>query len=256
MHVLIVHCHPEPTSFGGALTATAREALVTAGHAVTVSDLYGDGFDPVEAPRHYRDRADAERFAPLAEQRHAWRTDTLAPEVVREIERLRRADLVILQFPLWWHAQPAMLKGWFDRVFVSGGLYTGTMRYDRGFFRGRRALCSVTSGAPAEAFGPGHRGGDPAVFLWPIQYSLHYLGFDVLAPQLHAGVQGHGHAYRDETAFRRQLERQKGAWAGRLQAVDAEVPIRFPGWADWDTVGRPHSDDTNARMEVACTTGT
>lgn len=255
MHALIVHCHPEPASFGGALTATARAALAEAGHSVTVSDLYAEGFDPVEAPHHYRDRADTGHFAPLAEQRHAWSTDTLAPEVDREIERLNQADLVILQFPLWWHAQPAMLKGWFDRVFVSGGLYTSTMRYDRGYFRGRRALCSVTSGAPAEALGPGHRGGDPSVFLWPIQYSLHYMGFAVLAPQLHAGIQGHGYTYRSEAAFHRQLDGQKADWARRLQGLDREAPIDFPGWDDWDTLGRPRTDDTTERAEMPCTTG-
>lgn len=70
-----------------------------------VSDLYAEGFDPVE-----------------------W------------------AELVVFQFPLWWHAQPAMLKSWFDRVFVSGGLYTSKMRYNRGYFSGKWAICSVTTG--------------------------------------------------------------------------------------------------------------
>ncbi|WP_227428580.1 NAD(P)H-dependent oxidoreductase [Roseibaca sp. Y0-43] len=39
-----------------------------------------------------------------------------------------------------------------DRVFVNGGLYTSRMRYDAGHFRGRRALISVTTGAPRAAF--------------------------------------------------------------------------------------------------------
>jgi putative NADPH-quinone reductase len=40
MNVLIIHAHPEPRSFNGALTRTAVRALREQGHAVDVSDLY------------------------------------------------------------------------------------------------------------------------------------------------------------------------------------------------------------------------
>lgn len=239
MNVLIVHSHPEPTSFNAALKNTAVLALRRRGHCVTVSDLYAEGFDPVEAPRHYRQRADPQRFAALAEQRHASENDGLPADVRREIARLERADLVILQFPLWWHAQPAMLKGWFDRVFVSGGLYTSTKRYDRGHFRGRRALLSVTSGAPAAAFEAGGRGGgDMTQLLWPIHYSLHYMGFTVLPPFVAHGVQGHGYAYADAGAFTQHLEERRQAWEARVVALPDDRPLAFPGWNDWDEEGR------------------
>lgn len=238
MHALVVHSHPEPTSFNATLKDIAVFTLRRLGHRVVVSDLYAEGFDPVEAPRHYRDRADPGRFAPLAEQRHASKEGILPADVRREIGRLERADLVVLQFPLWWHAQPAMLKGWFDRVFVSGGLYSSTMRYDRGHFRGKRAMLSVTSGAPAEAFGPGGRGGDIERLLWPMHYSLHYMGFAVLPPFLAHGVQGHGYAYQNGEDFARQLERYKQDWAARLEALDEARPLPFPGWDDWDEGGR------------------
>lgn len=245
MQVLIVHCHPEPRSFNGALTDVAVETLRRLGHTVEVSDLYAEGFNPVEGPEHYRNRLDSACFAALAEQRHAYRTGSLPADVRREIDRLERADLVVLQFPLWWHAQPAMLKGWFDRVFVSGGLYTSTMRYDRGFFRSKRAICSVTSGAPAAAFGPGARGGDVDVLLWPIQYSLHYMGFSVLPPFLSFGVQGHGYAYQEEEQLRRHLESLKSAWARRLEGLEEAAPLPFPGWAAWDEAGRPKPGSGN-----------
>lgn len=238
MQSLIVLSHPEPRSFNVTLKNVAVETLRRRGHGVEVSDLYAEGFDPVEAPRHYRDRANAEVFSPLGEQRRAYKADSLAAEVRREIARLERADLVILQFPLWWHAQPAMLKGWFDRVFVSGGLYTSRMRYDRGYFRGKRALVSVTTGAPAAAMGPGGRGGDMERLLWPIHYSLHYMGFAVLPPFLAHGVQGHGYSYRDGDGFAELLDGYKTAWAERLATLDEEGPLAFPGWDDWDEKGR------------------
>lgn len=246
MHALIVHAHPEPRSFNATLKAVAVDTLRRQGHAVEVSDLYAEGFDPVEGPGHYPDRADPACFAPLAEQRHAWKADMLPADVRREIERLQRADLLILQFPLWWHAQPAMLKGWFDRVFLSGGLYTSRMRYDRGYFRGRRAICSVTTGAPAAALGPGGRGGNIEALLWPIEYSLHYMGFTVLPAFVAAGVQGHGFSYQGETGFRQQLDEYQSAWSHRLMQLDETEPRPFPGWDDWDETGR-------ARATVVCT---
>ena len=196
MHVLIVHCHPEPASINAGLSDIASQTLREAGHEVEISDLYAARFDPVERAEHYLCRTDETFFSALAEQRHAHEAAGFPADIRREIDRLEQADLVILQFPLWWHGPPAMLKGWFDRVFVNGGLYTSTMRYDRGYFRGKRVICSVTTGAPASAFGPGARGGDIDHLLWPVHYSLHYVGFSVLPPFIAFGIQGHGYAYQ------------------------------------------------------------
>ncbi|MCE8004048.1 NAD(P)H-dependent oxidoreductase [Billgrantia ethanolica] len=237
MHALIVFCHPEPRSFNGALKEVAVETLQRQGYRVEVSDLYAEGFDPLERPGHYVERVEPETFFPLTEQRHAYEGGTLPVDVKREIERLERADLVILQFPLWWHAQPAMLKGWFDRVFVYGGLYSGRMRYDRGRFPGKRAMLSVTTGAPAPTFSRHGRSGHIVALLWPIHYSLYYLGVSVLPPQVTYGVQGGGLSYQDEAAFRERLEAEKAAWARRLEGLDGEAAIPFAGWDDWNEQG-------------------
>lgn len=237
MHVLIVFCHPEPHSFNGALKDVAVATLERLGHSVEVSDLYADGFDPVERPAHFAERAAPETFYPLTEQRHAFEQDTLPSDVQREIARLERADLVILQFPLWWHAQPAILKGWFDRVFVYGGLYSGSMRYDHGRFPGKRAICSVTTGAPAPTFSRHGRSGHIVALMWPIHCSLYYLGMEVLPPQVTYGVQGGGLSYQTEESFRARLECEKDGWARRLEGLDDEVPIAFAGWDDWDEYG-------------------
>ena len=245
MHALIVYCHPEPNSFNATLKDVAVDTLWNLGHAVEISDLYAEGFDPIEGPRHYEDRNDPDYFSALAEQRHASKTDKLPADVRREITRLERADLVVFQFPLWWHAQPAMLKGWFDRVFVSGGLYTSTMRYDRGYFRGKQVICSVTTGAPEAAFGPHGRGGDIEQLLWPIQYSLYYMGFAVLPPFVAFGIQGHGYAYQEESRFKHQLDSYKAEWAQRLESLEQAEPLPFPGWNDWDEASHPKSGIAN-----------
>ncbi len=238
MNVLIVHCHPEPLSFNAALTEAAVEACRARGDKVEISDLYAENFDPVERAAHYRCRENAESFSALAEQRHAYNSESLPPEVTREIARLERADLVILQFPIWWHSIPAMLKGWMDRVFVSGGLYTSKMRYDRGYFSGRRALCSATTGAPEVSFEPGGRAGEVEQILWSAHYSLYYMGFAVLPPFVSYGVQGHGFSYASEEDFGRQMEATKADWRRRLQHMQDDQPLSFPGWGDWDELGR------------------
>lgn len=120
---------------------------------------------------------------------------------------------------------------------LSGGLYTSGMRYDRGYFRGRRAVCCVTAGAPAVNFCHNGRGGDIHLLLWPMHYSLYYMGYSVLPPYLALGIQGHGYAYAGETAFRDQLEALKDGWAARLEGLASDEPIRFPGWDDWDESG-------------------
>lgn len=237
MHTHIVHASPEPNSYNGALTQAAKTSLEHLGGTVTTSDLYRSGFDPIESARHYADRVRPDHFAALAEQRHAWNSNTLPKDVLAEISNLELADLVILQFPLWWHGPPAILKGWMDRVFVSGGLYTSRMRYGTGHFRGRRAILSVTTGAPRAAFGPGSRGGDFETMLWPVQYSMHYMGFSVLPPFISYGVQGHGYSYEDQNRLEERLRENLAAWASHLSKVSGLDPLQFPDWSDWNEDG-------------------
>ena len=241
MHALIVHCHPEPDSFNMALTEVTTTTLRQQGFSVEISDLYREDFDPRERSDHYKNRKNRSVFSPLDEQRYAFRTNTLPQEIQKEIARLERADLVVFQFPIWWHSHPAMLKGWFDRVFVNGGLYTSAMRYDRGYFHGKKAVCSITTGAPEIAFGPGSRGGDIDQILWSTQYSLHYMGFHVLPPFVAFGIQGHGFCYTDEVNNNRQMSLYQENWKERLNTLDQSTPLTFQSWDDWDEDGRAKS---------------
>src|SRR6056297_2475803 len=239
MNAHIVLAHPEPDSFNGCMAKRALSHFHSTGKTYSFNDLYASAFDPVEHDRHYAARKNSETFVPLDEQRQAWKNGTTPDDVIAEINNLLNADLVILQFPLWWHGPPAMLKGWFDRVFVSGGIYTSSMRYDTGYFRGRRAMVSVTTGAPEEAFGHGARGGDFDTMLWPVHYSLHYLGFSVLPPFVSYGIQGHGYAYRDADDLAEHLDRTVSDWRSRLSGLTDLDALSFPGWNDWDGVGQP-----------------
>jgi len=101
MHILLVYVHPEPTSFTAALKNTAIEALRDAGHTVEVSDLYGEGFNPVAGRDDFLSSADSARFHYQTEQSHAHKSGTFAPDIVREQKRFIRADLVVWLYPIW-----------------------------------------------------------------------------------------------------------------------------------------------------------
>jgi NAD(P)H dehydrogenase (quinone) len=237
MNVLIVLAHPEPQSFNAHLASLARESFLDRGHAVQLSDLYASGFDPCEAGRHFAARCHPDRFDAQVEQRFHWTQQTLPSDVAREVERILWADLVILQFPLWWFGLPAILKGWMDRVFVYGGLYSGSRRHDRGPCRGKRVLMCVTAGSSEAACSPDGREGDTRLILRPGLYALRYIGFTVLQPTILYGVRSGLEGTDAERQGRYLLDRASDYRKLLLDIDDvAEVPFNTDG--DWDEAGK------------------
>jgi len=183
MKVLIVHAHPEPQSFNAALTSAAAAALRDTGHEVIVSDLYADHFDPVAGRHDFLQAANPERFHYQSEQAHAAANRSFAPDIAREQARLLSADLLVLQFPLWWGAPPAILKGWLERVLAYGIAYVDGRRFTLGLFKGRRAIMSVTTGGTPERFRSEDVYGNIDQVLWPVRrLALEYMGYDVEDP--------------------------------------------------------------------------
>jgi NAD(P)H dehydrogenase (quinone) len=217
MNVLIVFAHPEPASFNGALFDAAVREMQAAGHTVVTSDLYRMGFDPVSSRRNFTTVKDRAYLKLQVEETHASEHHGFAPEVEAEIRKLEACDLLILQFPLWWFGLPAMLKGWVDRVLAMGRTYGYGAIYETGKFKGKRALLSLTTGGPEEAYRTGGFNGDIASILRPIQRGvLQFLGFDVLAPQIH---------YGPVRASDEQREHWLAEYANRLGAIASEAPI-------------------------------
>ena len=186
MNVLIVYAHPEPKSFNGAMKDVAVQALRGAGHDVVVSDLYAMQFNAVVGAGDFQgDRADPDYLRIAAEQTMAFAMGSLSPDIVAEQEKVKRADLLILQFPIWWFGMPAILKGWADRVFARGFAYIAGRKYDSGLMRGKTAMLAVTTGTSADTYAPDGIDGDILSVLWPVHNGLlRYCGFDVLAPSV------------------------------------------------------------------------
>lgn len=105
MRLLFVLAHPLSGSFTATVAETARALLLANGHEVDWLDLYREDFDPrlteVERASYFAEPYDASAVAAL-------------------IARLRGAEGIVLVFPQWWFGFPAILKGWFDRVFAPG----------------------------------------------------------------------------------------------------------------------------------------
>lgn len=218
MKVLVVLAHPEPLSFNAAMAAEAVGTLRGAGHDVAFTDLYRKGFQPVSDRRNFRTLADPAYFKQQLEERHATEIGAFAADIEAEWELLRACDLMIWQFPLWWFGLPAILKGWVDKVFAFERVYGGSRGiYDTGYFRGRRALLSLTTGGPPGAYDPDGFNGDLDAVLRPIQRGiLRFVGFDVLRPNVVFQP-----ARLDADLRIEALE----AWRERLAAIAAETPI-------------------------------
>jgi len=193
MNILLVYAHPEPRSLNGSLKRFIVDRLEGQGHAVQVSDLYAMGWKAALDGADRLDRDPEARFAPDADSRHAFDHGTQSADIVREQDKLRWADALILQFPLWWFSMPAILKGWVERVYANGfGYGVGEHsdarwgdRYGEGSLAGKRAMLVVTAGGWESHYGPRGINGPIDDLLFPIQHGiLYYPGFDVLPPHV------------------------------------------------------------------------
>lgn len=183
MNVLIVHAHPEPQSFTNAMKDLAVKELTTAGHQVVVSDLYAQHFNPVASAADFGSRQNPDYLVYALEQRGNYENKTIAADIQAEVEKLLAADLVIFSFPLYWFSLPAILKGWIDRVFLSGVSYGGKNFYDQGRLKGKKAMLAFTLGGREHMFGEDAIHGQIEDMLRPIlRGSLYYVGMDVLPP--------------------------------------------------------------------------
>ena len=191
MKILYVFAHPETRSLNGALRDVAVKELEAQGHELRISDLYADGWKAVVDRADFPLLAPADRLKPVAASRDGFTRNALTPDVKAEIEKLLWADALILQFPLWWFAMPAILKGWVDRVFAYGLAYgVGEHsakrwgdRYGEGTFAGKRAMLIVTAGGWEEHYAPRGVNGPIDDLLFPINHGiLYYPGYDVLPP--------------------------------------------------------------------------
>jgi NAD(P)H dehydrogenase (quinone) len=105
VRVFILYANPVAASFGAALHHEVIATLRSRGHDVDDCDLYAESFNPVMSERERIDYHDA---------------TTNKTHVSAYADRLLAAEALVLVYPVWNEGFPAILKGFFDRVFIPG----------------------------------------------------------------------------------------------------------------------------------------
>jgi NAD(P)H dehydrogenase (quinone) len=109
LRVLILYANPVASSFGATLHSEVVATLRSRGHEIDDCDLYAERFDPV-----------------LSEQERVQYHDIKLnrAHIGAYADRLLAAEALILVYPVWNEGFPAILKGFFDRVFIPGVSFT------------------------------------------------------------------------------------------------------------------------------------
>jgi NAD(P)H dehydrogenase (quinone) len=227
MKILVVYAHPEPRSLNGALKDFAVATLRADGHDVVVSDLYAIGWNAVADANDFLGRDLSQPLHYAQDSKLAFAAGTQAPEIVAEQQKLLWCDALILQFPLWWFSMPAILKGWFERVYAYGFAYgVGEHsdkrwgdRYGEGTFAGKRAMLSITAGGWSDHYGERGINGPIDDLLFPIHHGvLYYPGFEVLPPFV---------VYRADKFDAARYDQITAAFAERIHRLFIDPPIAF-----------------------------
>jgi len=184
MKVLIVYAHHEPKSFTASLKNLAVETLTAQGHEVKVSDLYAMNFKSIADRDDFTELDDPNYMNYLLQQKSASAKKIFTPDILEEQAKVAWADFILFHFPVWWFSAPAILKGWFDRVFAAGFAWDFGKIYAQGVLRGKKALVAVTTGGPLQLYQPnGAHRATIVQMLHPIIHgTLHFCGLDVLPP--------------------------------------------------------------------------
>lgn len=183
MKVFYVFAHPEQKSFNAAMKDTALAALKEKGHEVKFSDLYAMEFNPILKASDFPERKNPDFFNPFLEAIKASKTGAFSPDIKEEMEKVKWADLLIFQFPIYFTAMPAIMKGWIDRVLAPGFGFNPVTNsaYDTGLFKGKSAMLAFTTGAPKEMYSEGGAHGDIHKHLESVTHCVfEYMGMKVL----------------------------------------------------------------------------
>lgn len=251
MKVLWIFAHPEPRSLNAALRDAALRELEALGHEYRQSDLYAMDWDPVVSAADFTSRPEGRLFVGDA-QEDAVHGGTLSEDIRGEQEKLAWADVIVMQFPLWWLGPPAILKGWFDRVLAQGFAFGlkgddgRALRYGSGGLEGKRGLIITSAGARESSFGPRGIHGHIDQVLFLLQHGTYfYTGVAPLAPHVVYGAD----RLTDE-GFAQEVDSLRA----RLKLLADEEPILFRPESgddyDQDLVLRPHLAEERIDLEI------
>lgn len=131
---LVISAHPDPASFNAAIRNTISSVLERSRQPFEMIDLYANAYNPVLSLQELKGE--------ISEETKAYQ------------EKIKRADVILFLFPVWWFRAPAILEGFFDKVFIPGFAYRfkkiiGKFGMPVPLLREKRVLAIITHGAPA-----------------------------------------------------------------------------------------------------------
>lgn len=132
MNTLIINAHPSEKSFNHEILQRITNGLREGGHEFNVLDLYKEKFDPVLIFNEEKPR----------------KSLAYDDEMEKYRNLVTEADHIIFIYPIWWYGMPAILKGFIDRVFVSGFAYTYEGSLPKGLLNNKSAWVIYTLDSP------------------------------------------------------------------------------------------------------------
>ncbi len=142
--ILMIFGSPKDNSLCNALGEAYAQGARSEGHVVRLLKLGEMAFDPVLHQGYDQSQA-------------------LEPDLLEAQRQIHWAEHLVFVYPVWWGGVPALLKGFFDRVFLPGFAfrYRGVRSWEK-LLEGRTADLLVTLDTPPWYFrwiygAPGHR---------------------------------------------------------------------------------------------------
>ena len=190
MNILIVSAFISPQSLTAALHNAALGTLERAGHTVSVTSLYSQQFNPVASTLDFTVSSGVSANYMFEQQRTANTQSEFSPDIQTEMKKVSDADIILFHFPLWWGSPPAIMKGWFERIFAMGFAWDADHRYEQGLLKGKRALICVNAGDPDAYYSAdGMHRASIVQHLYPLLHgTLAFCGMDVLQPIIVSNV--------------------------------------------------------------------
>ena len=184
MNVFVISAHDDTKSYVAALHNTALGVLERSENKVLVSDLYAQQFNSVTSLLDFKTSSGVHANYMFEQQRSVNTGSGFSPDLQAEMDKVSEADIIIIHFPLWWGSTPAILKGWFDRVFAMGFAWNSDNRYDKGLLRGKKVLLTVSVGDPESYYSSeGMHRASVEQHLYSLTHNtLAFCGLDVLKP--------------------------------------------------------------------------
>ncbi|KAK8836018.1 NAD(P)H dehydrogenase (quinone) activity protein [Tritrichomonas musculus] len=189
--ILIAEGNFDGKSNAYTLAYAAENALTQEGNEVRVVDLCKKGFNETASFKdlNQHDNSNFNFLYASADSQN------LGCNIQEQQENIKWCTHIIVCGPIWWHGLPSSFYCYFERVFTLGFGYTLEYRLDKGYFKDKKVMIAVTTGAQISFY---TRGG-----YFPLEATLYpitaghfgYCGFQIMRSQ---GFHFVKHALSDE----------------------------------------------------------